>query len=317
MGNIKQVQMKAISSVECGMRCLRKYTTDESCTAIIFEEDSSICTLAPLLVIPTGLRLAWASSVYGSGNGYGNKAWYAIDRNEKPGSISFSSLEDLHPWFAIDLLLSQEVKQVEIVEREVMAWRSNNIEVRVGNTKPFDSLTNGDIIYTSNSFCGLFIGPGINGDTSIITCSVPLVGRYITLQRITGVTDPINWREIIIRFTPMESKRIEVLKMDVEKVDAHAECPEGVGLTECPKTHPYSFRQGEFCCSINIDFQHRFTAQPLLNFDSWNCRDSEGIDHFTTCDLPPCINYKCFRYSCYVFNKDLSGGELYIYLVIT
>ena len=68
----------------------------------------TILIIFSLLVIPTGLRLALASSVYPSGY----KVWYAIDRNERPGSIVFASLVELHPWFAIDLLVSQEVKQV-------------------------------------------------------------------------------------------------------------------------------------------------------------------------------------------------------------
>ena len=115
----------------------------------------------------------------------------------------------------------------------------------------------------------------------------------------------------------MEQKRIDVLKMDVEKIDAHAKCPEGVGLTECPKTHPHSYSQGDFCCSINIDYDQRFTSQPLINFESLICRDSEEIDQSTNCDSPPCINYHCHRYSCYIINKDLSGGELYVYSFCT
>ena len=178
-------------------------------------------------------------------------------------------------------------------------------------------MTNGDVLYTSNAICGVFVGPGLNGDTMIIKYSAPVVGRYITLQKIAGVTNGINWRELLIRFTPMEPKLIEVLKMNVEKIDAHSKCPEAVGLAECTKPHPYSFRQGLYCCSINIDYQQRFSGHPLINFDPWNCKDSEGIDHFTKCDLPPCINSKCFRYNCYIINKDLTGGDLYIYLVLT
>ena len=75
------VQIKTQSTVECGIRCLKKYQLDKSCTAIIFDENSSICTLIQLAFYPTGLRLAWASSIFP-----GLHAWFAIDRNIKTGS---------------------------------------------------------------------------------------------------------------------------------------------------------------------------------------------------------------------------------------
>ena len=306
------VQIKTQSTVECGIRCLKKYQLDKSCTAIIFDENSSICTLIQLAFYPTGLRLAWASSIFP-----GLHAWFAIDRNIKTGSHALLNIfasntnGDSHPWFAIDLLVPHVIEGVDIVARKD-GWTDaiNNIEVRIGDTKPFEGGTNGNTNYNTNTVCGIFLGPGEIGSTSVVTCAEPLIGRYVTLQRISeGDTNIINWSEIVLESTILKSETIEILKMDVKKIGSHDKCPPTVGLSECPSTHPYSYKQGHFCCPINIDYERSETAQPHLNFDSEICKDDVGIDNSISCDNPPCVNFLCRRYQCVLTNMDLSGGK--------
>ena len=52
----------------------------------------------------------------------------------------FRTSGDNHPWLAIDLIIPHEITGIEIFEREYKdADRTNNIEVRVGDTKPFNA----------------------------------------------------------------------------------------------------------------------------------------------------------------------------------
>ena len=166
---------------------------------------------------------------------------------------------DTHPWFSIDLIVPLEITGIEIVERkDKWAHLTNNIEVRVGDTKPFDAMTNGNTLYSSNTVCGVFIGPGQVGDISVVTCSQPLTGRYVTLQRISMDDMFINWSEVLIKSKSMESKITEILKMDADK-NPVAKCPPTTGLSECPSTHPYSYKQGNSCCKENIEHDKRTT----------------------------------------------------------
>ena len=56
--------------------------------------------------------------------------------------------------------------------------------------------------------------------------------------------------------------------MDVKQIGAYDKCPMSLGLYECPESHPYSYKQGMFCCPTNIDYIQKSTSQPYLNFDS-------------------------------------------------
>ena len=193
-----QVQIKAISTVHCGILCMNKYEKDRSCSAITFDQENSLCTAARLAYF-TSLKVAWASSIYG-----GLNAGFAIDRNYQTGTLAlkniFRSQKEFHPWFAVDLLRPHSVTSIRIVERtDENADRTRNIEARVGDCKPYEAGTNVSTIFTINSVCGTFDGPGVVGTTSVITCSTPLIGRYVTLQRLsTESTTEINWSKIFI-----------------------------------------------------------------------------------------------------------------------
>ena len=312
-----KIESTTMSTAHCGIKCLKKFAKDQSCTAIIYDEANSICTLAQLAFFNTGLRVAWASSIHSGAT----NAWFAIDRNSKTGTYALCNIfrtdfnGDTHPWMAIDLLVPHIIKGVDIVERkDGWAHNTNNIQVRIGNIKPFDASTNGNTSYMFNTECGVFIGPGARNGISVVTCTQPISGRYITLQRISkGDTGVINWSEVLVNYSQKDIKTIKIFKMESEnKFHHHSKCPPTVGLAECPESHPYSYKQGGYCCNKNIDYERKDSRHPLLNFDSNYCRDDAGTDHNVTCDLPPCINYKCRRYNCYLVNKDLSGGEIMV-----
>ena len=64
---------------------------------------------------------------------------------------------------------------------EAVSDLSFDIEVRVGYEKPFTPGTKG-VVYTTNTVCGTFTGPGNAKVQSTIECSEPIEGRYVTLQ---------------------------------------------------------------------------------------------------------------------------------------
>ena len=251
-----KIEIKAKSHVHCGIKCLKMFKANESCTAIIYDEASSICSLAQLAFFETGLRLAWVTSI-----SHGYKAWFAIDGDER-SFFSTKYNQDKHPWLAIDLLVPHNISGVSIVERgdnDEAAEKTNNIAVRIGDSKPFDAETNGNEIYSLNTECGVFFGPGVRNGISVVTCSQTIIGRYVTLQRISyGDENVINWSEVLIHFKQITSKTIGILKMRTKgRIPDHAKCPATIGYSECPSTHPYSYQQVLHCCGENIDYNTR------------------------------------------------------------
>ena len=59
---------------------------------------------------------------------------------------------------------------MSIVERDGYAERSSDINIRVGMKSPPADGTGGDVEFTENKLCGIFIGPGQSGVTSIVNC---------------------------------------------------------------------------------------------------------------------------------------------------
>ena len=58
---------------------------------------------------------------------------------------------------------------VELLHDEY-AKRSSDINIRVGMKSPPADGTGGDVEFTENKLCGIFIGPGKGGATSIVNC---------------------------------------------------------------------------------------------------------------------------------------------------
>ena len=159
------------SALECSIGCNNLFDLDMSCNAIIFDASNNVCTRAWFITGPTddtGLRVAWASSVYSP-----LEAWFAIDRNVRGSATDeniFHSAEngEKFPWLAVDLITAHKVTEVTMLGRKDYEHRTVDIEIRVGHEKPFDKDTNGDTLYTTNTVCGMFEGPGLSGKTSTV-----------------------------------------------------------------------------------------------------------------------------------------------------
>ena len=288
-----KTKVGARSAGECGLRCQR----NTNCTAILYDETASTCIMAYLNEFSSGLKIAWASSVL-----YPYSPWNSLDGEFGENMFhSHDSNGDIHPWYAIDLLVEEEVLGIKIFERSSFAFRTADIEVRVGNTQPFSSGTNTDVLYTINTVCGLFKGPGVDGDVSSILCNQPIVGRFVTLQRITNNKEPLNWREVVIEMESLSSG-INDAEMEVLVDGITIACPPDVGYSECPKEAPYAMNRGANCCS-------GMNGLAPVNFDSQSC-DEKMIP----CESPPCINQECRPYKCYNENKILKGGNYPIVL---
>ena len=57
---------------------------------------------------------------------------------------------------------------VEVVGQN--AARTTDISIRVGMNNPTADGTGGDVEFTEKKLCGIFIGPGQSGATSIVNC---------------------------------------------------------------------------------------------------------------------------------------------------
>ena len=59
---------------------------------------------------------------------------------------------------------------MSIIERVGWSERSSDINIRVGMKSPPADGTGGNVEFTENKLCGIFIGPGQSGATSIVNC---------------------------------------------------------------------------------------------------------------------------------------------------
>ena len=269
--SLKHVTTVEESTLDCGEGCNQMFDTDHSCNAFIFDESTNICTRAlytiepPLELRGTGLRVAWASSIYGSP--YNEEK--LMDRILENFFHSAEMLEQF-PWIAIDLVWPEVVTKVEMIKRDTYEFRTHDIEVRVGPEKPFERRTNKDTLYKDNPVCGVYKGPGKPGTESSVTCSEPLTGRYITLQKIVPqpLGESINLGEIIIESSPMmvsgnQGNTIEILLREHPITG------------ECPSDHPHAYDYGYRCCSL------------VSSYYSSGCR-GQALECFGT----PCLNYQ-------------------------
>ena len=151
-----KMSFTANSMAECVVRCIAKSNREKFfCSGVLYNESDGICNLAELVYFPNKLRVAWSSSTRSETH----SAWKAIDNESDDKGKYFASTtkKDIYPWYAIDLIYEHEVHRIEIVERDIdiYASKTNDIEVRVGNERPFEANTNGDKKYTFNNVCGV------------------------------------------------------------------------------------------------------------------------------------------------------------------
>ena len=175
--------------------------------------------------------------------------------------------------------------------------RIDGTEVRVGPKRPFERNTKGSTIYSFNSVCGSFDGPTIPTEATVIPCSTPVVGRYVTLQRIVRMSnDPaLNLNEVIIDSEPVDLEPTYVFLRHSDSEPFHVD-------SQCPESHPLAFSQGRRCCEGNLekhpkdddagtDLNYRKKGgKGLLHFDSKECAYPSVV-----CEQAPCLNYNFAR----------------------
>ena len=311
--NAEKVATQEDTLTECEYKC----TSSAICSGATYNEDTKTCTLARVDTGPsnyTGLRVAWASSVMEH-----QHAWFAVDGNLKGnwedknlfhtcvGDDIYSctlGMPGTHPWLAVDLVTPHSVARVEMVERvDCCADWTNNIEIRVGHTKPFDMGTSSDSLYNFNVVCGVFAGPGALGGNSSVTCSNPLIGRYVTLQRITSDVAFLSWVEVVIESEPVDvpGEMVEILTS---------------GPAECPSSHPFTFSQGTRCCKTNLELGGwtAFGSHGVLHFDSLSCYSPDEPSD-VACPTSRCMNNGYQRYNCYIEDLDKEGST-YIIIIL-
>ena len=153
------------------------------CNALRWEADTKTCSYGAyepsLTVQPEDggsppLVTAWSFK-----KSFYNPADFAIDRNIHFNSFS-SSHGETFPWLALDLHFPRLVSRVIIISSRDNV--TQNIEARVGYLRPFYPGMSSGQLYSYNTVCGEVEGPGLKTLPSIINCSEPLEGRYVTLQ---------------------------------------------------------------------------------------------------------------------------------------
>ena len=199
-----------------------------------------------------------------------------------------------HPWVAIDLLTEHRVTKVDLVERKRFkdgALRTKDIEIRVGNDKPYKHGTSESTLYKNNKVCGLFEGPGEAEGISSVPCTAPLIGRYVTIQKIVPEDSlrhrPINFAEVIIESSPVSTtggNKIEILLREPTE--------DSPAPGQCTSDYPFAFKHGDKCCSTGYednsdpDWVDKW-SYGFLNYGSDTC-GGKTID----CGAPPCLNHE-------------------------
>ena len=86
-----------------------------------------------------------------------------------------------YPWVQLELTDTESVQGVVVTNRlDCCGERFAKVEVRVGDsevTKENERLT-----IHKNEVCGEYVGPAETGEIVNINCSIPLTGRYVTIQ---------------------------------------------------------------------------------------------------------------------------------------
>ena len=86
-------------------------------------------------------------------------------------------------WIRLELLKTSKVHHIMIWNRNTPnhGKRLKNLEIRVGSQEIDQSKADIGLI-TENTHCGLFAGPGRDGEIITIKCTKPTDGKYVTLQ---------------------------------------------------------------------------------------------------------------------------------------
>ncbi|XP_063877330.1 uncharacterized protein LOC135109695 [Scylla paramamosain] len=94
-------------------------------------------------------------------------------------------------WFLVDLGVPRRVSKVLLIAQPTDLARHwfQDLEVRVGDIQETGN-------FTSYTLLGTFVGPGNTSQVVVIRPSAPLVGRYVSIQRMTEGRLQISHLEI-------------------------------------------------------------------------------------------------------------------------
>ena len=101
---------------------------------------------------------------------------------------TFYSSDDstMNPWIQLELTDTQAIKQIKMTNRNDRLCIIQNcakglsmVEVRVGNNQVTKENVNA---IKNNDICGIYHGPGKDGEVVIVMCSTPLKGKYVTIE---------------------------------------------------------------------------------------------------------------------------------------
>ena len=305
------------TDVNCAYRCESVGLTQ--CTGFLFDENTSICSLGeaesiPLPIQPenTGLKVAWNSAVSSTQS---RSAWFCID-GKTHGSDTLdnicraNSVGGDFPWLAIDMVHTQAVSSITIVNRKDSNWRRmGNIEVRVGNTRPPSSGAYSSMLEI-NTLCIQYGGSATKDDLTLSCGGTPIVGRYLTVQRLDdGVQEGKGFSllELLIDSAPYTIPSLNVLKLKTPTNSTTSM------TSQCPFTHPFSHNEGSFCCSTYFETTlekeggsgdwGKKGMRGMLGYNSIKCSSSS-----VPCLKPPCLNYLLQRYGCFLKDVDMDGN---------
>ncbi|KAG2450997.1 hypothetical protein HYH02_004268 [Chlamydomonas schloesseri] len=105
-----------------------------------------------------------------------------------------SAANDTKPWLSVFLTRNYVVTHVKIYNAPGnMSDYMSNLEVRVGGVGA--GSLNATAFLSQNELCGTVTGPVSSGGVVTVTCTKPLVGRWVTLQKVaptkrTGASSP-------------------------------------------------------------------------------------------------------------------------------
>ena len=106
------------------------------------------------------------------------------------------------------------------------------MEVRVGNSRPPDSGASSSMMKI-NSKCISYSGSATTADLILSCGSKPILGRYLTLQRLDdgmqAFGEPLNLVEMQINSVPSPTPSIDVLQLEIPADPAIT-----ITTTQCP-----------------------------------------------------------------------------------
>jgi len=168
---------------------------DSSCRCLPTERQPSPLIAAataspapPSTPAPALSNVALGKNTGHSSAGWGGVSSRAVDGSQSgdftAGTCFHSNRGDAKPWWAVDMGAAQEIHQVRIINRQDCCSENlATIKVAVSDVMPSPAL--GQEISTTTAVCTYQDGP-LTDPEYIFTCDTPVVGRYLSVQKLGG-----------------------------------------------------------------------------------------------------------------------------------